>query len=322
MKFASGIAFASILGAAACAHAADDYPNKPIRVVVPTPAGSTPDLVARIVTPGMSQFFGHQFIVDNRSGAGGLIGTELASRATADGYTLLVGTPGTLTIMQYLQKDIAYDTLRDFVPIGLMSAGPYLLVAHPSLAASSVRELVSLARAAPGKLTYGSAGNGSTNHLAMELFKQMAGANIRHVPYKGGPQATNDLVGGHIDVSMLSIGPLLGHLKARRLRVLAVTSAKRSGQLPQVPTVDESGVKGFEALTWFGMVAPARTPRTIVLRLSTSLQQVLRTDDARMQFARQGLEAAESDAAGFLALLRREIESYGKLAKIAGIRID
>lgn len=299
-----------------------DYPNKPVRVLVPTPAGSTPDMVARLVTPGLSTLFGQQFIVDNRSGAGGMLGTELAARATPDGYTLLVGTPGTLTIMRYLHKELPYDTLRDFAPIGLVSVGPYLLVAHPSVPVKSVSDLIALARTQPGKLTYGSAGNGSTNHLAMELFKSMAGVDLRHVPYKGGPQATTDLVGGHVNVSMLSIGPLLPHVKAQRLRVLAVTSAKRSPQLPQVPTVDESGVKGFEATTWFGMLGPARTPKTVVTRLTDGLQKVLRNPETRARFQQQGAQLADGAPAPFERLIRREIELYGKAAKIARLRID
>ena len=185
--------------------AAQDYPNRPIRVIVPTPAGSASDMSLRLVTPDLSALFGQQFVVDNRAGAGGRIGTELAARSSADGYTLVLGTPGTLTIMQHLQKDLPYQTLRDFAPIGLISQGPYLLVAHPSVPVRSVKELLALAKAQPGKLDYGSAGTGATNHLAMELFKSMTGANINHVPYKGGALATTDLVGGHIDLSMLSI---------------------------------------------------------------------------------------------------------------------
>ena len=302
--------------------AAQDYPNKPVRVLVPTPAGSTPDMVARLITPGMTEHFGQQFIADNRSGAGGMLGAELAARATPDGYTLLIGTPGTLTIVQYLHKELPYDTLRDFAPIGLISVGPYLLVVHPSLPVKTLGELIKLAKAQPGKLTYGSAGNGSTNHLAMELFKSMAGVDIRHVPYKGGPQATTDLVGGHVNVSMLSVGPVLPHVKAQRLRVLAVTSAKRSPQLPQVPTVDESGVKGFEAITWYGMLAPASTPKPIVTRLADGLQKVLREPETRARFQRHGAEPADGAPAPFEQLIRREIELYGKAAKIARLKAD
>lgn len=301
---------------------AQDYPSKPVRVLVPTPAGSTPDLSARLVTPGLSAHFGQQFIVDNRGGAGGLIGTEVASRATPDGYTLLMGTPGTLTIMQYVQKNVPYNTLKDFAPIGLISIGPYLFVAHPAVPAKTVSELVALAKAEPGKLTYGSAGNGSTNHLAMELFKHVAGVNIRHVPYKGGPQATTDLVGGHVHLSMLSIGPLLPHVKAQRLRVLAVTGSQRSAHLPEYPTVDEAGIKGFEAVTWFGMLAPASTPRPILTRLADALQKVLRAPETLAQFERQGTEPGDGNPAEFLALIRRETEAYGRLAKVAGIKVD
>lgn len=315
------LAVSALLGYAG-SMLAQAYPDKPVRVLVPTPVGSTPDMVARLVTPGLSDLFGQQFIVDNRSGAGGMLGTELAAKATADGHTLLVGTPSTLTIMQYVQKAVPYDTSKDFVPIGLISIGPYLLVAHPSVPAKSVAELIALAKAAPNKLTYGSAGNGSTNHLAMELFKSMAGVHIRHVPYKGGPQATNDVIGGHVNLSMLSIGPLLPHVKAQRLRVLAVTSSKRAPQLLQVPTVAESGLKGFEAITWFGMLAPAKTPAGIVELLSQGLQKVMRSQETRAQFQRQGAEPASGNPREFAALIRREIATYGKLAKISGIKVD
>lgn len=299
-----------------------DYPNKPVRVLLPTPAGSTPDRMARLITPGLSTLFGQQFIVDNRSGADGMLGTELAAKATPDGYTLLVGTPGMLTIMRYVQKDVPYDTLRDFAPIGLISVGPYLLVAHPSVAVKSVSDLVALAKVHPGKLTYGSAGSGSTTHFAMELFKSMAGVDIRHVPYKGRPQATADLVGGRVKLAMLSIGPLMPHVKAQRLRVLAVTSAKRSSQLPQVPTVDESGLKGFEATTWLGMLAPAKTPKPVVARVVQALQKVMRDPETRARFQGQGAEPASGDPAELERLIRREIAVYGKLGKVGRLRID
>ena len=186
----------------------------------------------------------------------------------------------------------------------------------------SVSDLIALARTQPGKLTYGSAGNGSTNHLAMELFKSMAGVDIRHVPYKGGPQATTDLVAGHVNVSMLSIGPLMPYVKAQRLRVLAVTSARRSPQLPQTPTVDESGLKGFEAITWFGMLAPAATPKPVVARLADALQKVMRDPETRARFQRQGAEPADGAPAALERLIRREIELYAKAAKSARLRID
>jgi tripartite-type tricarboxylate transporter receptor subunit TctC len=224
--------------------------------------------------------------------------------------------------VQYVQKDVPYNTLRDFAPIGLVAVGPYLFAAHPTVPARNVGELIGLAKSEPGKLTYGSSGNGSTNHLAMELFKSMTGVNIRHVPYKGGSQATTELVGGHVHVSMLSIGSLLSHVKAQRLKVLAVTSIKRWPQLPQVPTLDESGLKGFEAIRWFGMLAPAGTPKAVVTRVAAGLQKVMRQPETRAQFERQGAEPANGDPSAFARLLQREIERYGKLAKISGIKAD
>ncbi len=302
--------------------AAQDYPNRPVRVIVPTPAGSASDMSMRMVTPDLSALLGQQFVVDNRAGAGGRIGTELAAQSAADGYTLVLGTPGTLTIMHHLQKNVPYQTLRDFAPIGLISQGPYLLVAHPSVPVRSVKDLLALAKAQPGKLDYGSAGTGATNHLAMELFKSMTGANINHVPYKGGALATTDLVGGHIDLSMLSIGPLLPHVRAGRLRALGITSEKRFALLPDVPTISESGVPGYEAITWFGLLAPAATPRTALTRLSDALQKVLRAPETREKFQRSGAEPGDKNAAEFAELIRRETELYGKLITDSGIKAN
>ena len=325
MKFRCMFALAGLFGGLitqATGVAAEDYPNKPVRILVATPAGSTPDLVARLLSPELSTLFGQQFIVDNRSGANGTLGTELAANATPDGYTLLVGTPATLTFTRYVRKDVPYDALRDFAPIGLIALAPYLLVAHPSVAARTVDELIALAKARPGKLTYGSGGNGSANHLAMELFKSTAGIDIRHMPYKNDPQAITDLLGGHVNVSMLSVGALLPYIKTNRLRVLAVTSAKRASQLPQVPTLDESGLKGFEAIAWFGMLAPARTPRPILARLAEGLQKVLHQREVRTQFQGRSIEPADSNPAGLGRRIRREIETYGRLAKFARIKAD
>lgn len=320
MKFAIVAAFSSMM-IWPLAHA-QDYPVKPVRIIVPQPAGSTPDFVARLITPGLSTLFGQQFMIDNRGGAGGMLGTEIAAKAPGDGYTLLMGTPGTLTIMPHVQKNVPYDPTRDFAPIGLISIGHYVLVTHPSVPLKSVKQLIAFAKAHPGKLDYGSAGNGSTNHLAMELFKSMAGVNIVHVPYKGGPQATTDLLGGHVSLSMLSIAPIIPHIKANRLRVLAVTSAQRLAQLPDAPTVSESGVPGYEAFTWFGMLAPARTPAATLARLSDGLLKVLRAPETRAQFDRQGADTAESTAASFAELIRKETENYGRLVKLSGMKID
>jgi tripartite-type tricarboxylate transporter receptor subunit TctC len=210
--------------------------------------------------------------------------------------------------------------MRDFVSIGLISTGPYLLVTHPSVAARTVGELIALAKDQPGKLTYGSTGNGSTNHMAMELFKRMASIDIRHVPFKAGLQATTELVGGHVNMSMRAIAPLLPYVKTQRVRVLAVTSAKRASQLPQVPTVDESGLKGFEANNWFGMLAPAGTPSPIVTRVAAALHDVIHRPDIRAQLQQLGAEPADGNPARLDQVMRRELDVYGKLSNVARIR--
>jgi tripartite-type tricarboxylate transporter receptor subunit TctC len=240
------------------------YPDKPIRVIVPVPAGGTPDVVARMVAPGLSNLLGQQLVMDNRGGAGGLIGAELAAKAIPDGYTLFFSSPGSLTILPHLQKHVAYDTLRDFLPISLVSIGPFLLITHPSVPAKTVKELVALAKSEPGKLNYASAGNGAANHLAMELFKSMADINLTHVPYKGAPQAVTDLIGGNVNLMFNSIPPVMQHIKSGRLRLLGVSSAKRSPQLPDVPTISEAGVPGYESSTRFGFLSPPKKTAPIV----------------------------------------------------------
>ncbi len=236
------------------------YPSKPVRVILASPAGGTPDVVARMVAPGLSSQLGQQFVIDNRGGAGGLIATELTAKAAPDGYTLFIGGPGSLTIIPHMRQHMPYDTLKDLAPVSLIAIGPYLLITHPSVPVRTVKELIALAKAEPGKLNYASAGNGAANHLAMELFKSLAGVNITHVPYKGAPLAVTDLIAGNANLMLNSIPPVLHHIKAGRLKLLAVSSAKRSSQLPDVPTVSEAGVPGYEFVTWFGLLAPARTP--------------------------------------------------------------
>lgn len=301
---------------------AQDYPSRPVRVIVPTPAGSATDLSMRLVAPALSDFLGQQIVVDNRPGAGGRIGTEVAAQAAPDGYTLVLGTPGTLTIMHFVQKDVPYQTLRDFAPIGLISQGPYLLVAHPSVPVRNVKDLLGLAKAHPGKLNYGSAGTGATNHLAMELFKSMSDVSIIHVPYKGGALATTAILSGEIDLTMLSIGPLLPHVRAGKLRALGITSAKRFTLLPDVRTISESGVPDYEAITWFGLLVPAGTPGTVLTRLGDTLQKVLRAPDMQKKFQQRGAEPGEKFGDGFAELIRRETESYGKLVRQSGMRFN
>ncbi len=314
---------ATVIFASVPMATAQTYPDKPVRVIVPVPAGGTPDVVARMVLPGLGSLLGQQLVIDNRGGAGGLIGAELAAKAVPDGYTLFFSSPGALVILPYLQKQVAYDTLRDFAPVSLVAIGPFLLITHPSLPVKSVKELLALARTEPGKLNYASAGNGAANHLAMELFKSLSGANITHIPYKGAPQAITDLIGGSgVSLMFNSIPPVLQHIKAGRLRMLGVSSAKRSPQLPEVPTVAESGVPGYESVTWFGLLAPAKTSATIVRRLNELLVNVVRAPELKAQFESQGYDPVGSSAAEFTTFIRGEAEKYSRVVKSSGAKVD
>jgi tripartite-type tricarboxylate transporter receptor subunit TctC len=302
--------------------AAQDYPNKAIRVILSVPAGATPDVTARLLTPGLSHILGQQLVVDNRPGAGGLIGAEIASKASADGYTIFISSPGALTILPHLRKNVPYDTLRDFAPVSLISIGAFVLITHPALPAKTVKELIALAKAQPGKLNYASAGNGVANHLAMEMFKQMTGVDIVHVPYKGAPQAVTDVLAGNMNMMFNSIAPILAHIKAGRVRVLGIASPKRSPQLPDVPTISEAGVPGFEAVNWFGMFAPAKTPQRIIARLNQAVVKVLRTPETRSQFAKLGADVVGSTPEEFALFIRRDIEQYAKVVKLSGAKVD
>jgi len=301
--------------------AAQAYPERPIRVIVSVPAGGTPDVTARLIAPALSGLLGQQLVIDNRGGAGGLIGAELAAKAAPDGYTLLISSPGALTILPHL-RSVPFDTVRDFAPISLISSGPFLLMSHPSVPVKTVPDLIALARAQPGKLNYASAGNGAPNHLAMELFKSMAGVNITHVPYKGAPQAVTDLLAGHMNLGFNSIAPTLQHIRGGRLRGLGLASAKRSPQLPDVPTIGEAGVPGFEAANWFGMFAPAKTPKRIITRLNGALVQVVRAPEIRSQFEALGADPVGNSPEEFAAFIRRETEQYAKVVKISGAKLD
>jgi tripartite-type tricarboxylate transporter receptor subunit TctC len=269
----------------------------------------------------MSRVLGQPLVMDNRAGAGGLIGTETAAKAAPDGYTLLVSSPGPLAILPHMQK-IAYDPQKDFTPLGLIASNPFLLIVHPSVPAKTVKDLLAIAKAQPGKLNYASAGNGAANHLAMELFRSMAAINLTHVPYKGAPQAVSDLLGGHINMMFNSIPPVLAHVKADRVRALGVGSARRAAQLPDVPTINEAGVPGFEAITWFGMLAPSGTPKPILERLSDAFAKVINSPETRALLETQGAEPGSANAAEFRALIRRDIARYANVVKTSGAKID
>jgi tripartite-type tricarboxylate transporter receptor subunit TctC len=301
--------------------AAESYPERPIRVIVGVPAGGTPDVMARMVTTGMSKILGQGLVVDNRGGAGGLIGTDTAAKAAPDGYTLLVSSPGPLAILPHMQK-ITYDPLKDFTPIGLIGSNPFLLIVHPSVPAKTLKELLALAKARPGKLNYASAGNGTPNHLAMELFRSMSGVDITHVPYKGAPQAVSDVLAGHMNMMFNSIPPVLAHIKSDRIRALGVGSSKRSPQLPDVPTISEAGVPGYEAITWFGLLAPSKTPKPVLKRISDAFSQVVNSPETRGALEKQGMIPGSANAEEFAALIRRDLQKYAKVVKTSRAKID
>ena len=316
------IAIAALLPALSIiAVAAHAYPDRPIRVIVGVPAGGTPDVMARMVSTGMSKILGQPLVMDNRGGAGGLIAAETAAKAPPDGYTLYVTSAGPLTILPHMQK-IAYDPIVDFAPIGLIASNPFLLIAHPSLPAKTVKDLVALAKAQPGKLNYASAGNGTPNHLAMELMKSMAGINITHVPYKGAPQAVSDVLAGHIPMMFNSIPPVLAHIKADRIRALGVGAGRRAAQLPDVPTISETGVPGFEAITWFGMLAPAKVPKPILAKVQDAFGKTITSAEVRSSLETQGADPGSASSADFGALIRRDTQKYARIVKTSGAKID
>jgi tripartite-type tricarboxylate transporter receptor subunit TctC len=308
------------LAAVATGVAAQDWPTRPIRMLVPVPAGGTPDVVARMLRPGLSAHFGQQIVVDNRGGVG--IGAETAARAAPDGYTIFFTSPGPVTILPHLQKEIAYSPLKDFAPVSLVASGPYLLITHPSVPAKTVKELIALAKAEPGKLNYASAGNGTGNHLAMEVFKSMAGVNITHVPYKGAPQAIIDLMSGSINLMFNSIPPVIQHIKAGRLRVLGISSAKRSPQLPDVPSVAEAGVPGYDVINWFGLLVPVATPKPIIAKLHEAIVKVLATPEVKSQLETQGYDPVGNTPAEFGKFIREESDRYAKVVKASGAKVD
>lgn len=320
MKLASVLAAAALL--LPVPAAAQDYPVRPVRLILGVPAGGTPDVLARTVIPSMSELLGQSLVVDNRGGAGGRIGADLAAHAAPDGYTLFITSPGALVIAPHITQGLPYDPLKDFTPISLIATGPFLLLVHPSVPAKSVKELIALDKAAPGKLNYASSGSGTPNHMAMELFKSMAGVQFTHVPYKGAPQAVTDLLGGRVSATMNSIAPVLAHIKAGKLRALGVASSKRSPQLPDVPTIIEAGVPGYESGSWLGLLAPARTPAKIVARVSDAAIKAVNNPDTRKRLEDQGAVPVGDTPKEFAARIRKEYEQAAKIVKTAGVKIE
>ncbi|HSV81404.1 MAG TPA: tripartite tricarboxylate transporter substrate binding protein [Ramlibacter sp.] len=298
------------------------YPDKPLRMVVPFPPGGAADLMARGLAQHLGTQLGQQVIVDNRGGAGGTVAAEMVARAPADGYTLLFGTMGTQAINPALYPKLRYDPLKDFAPIALTHITPRVLVVGPSLPVKSVAELVALAKAKRGQLTYGSAGNGSSSHLSGALFESMAGVDMVHVPYKGSAPLLTDLLAGRVDLTFDSYTVYEEHIKSGRVRALAVTSRSRIGALPQTPTIAESGLPGYEVSNWLGLLAPAGTPREIIVALHSAVGRAMADAGMKRQLTGLGIEPATGSPEDFAALIRSELPKWARIVKASGAQVE
>lgn len=307
------------MAAAASAAPAEVYPNRPIRFIVPYAPGGGTDLTTRLIAQRLSESFKRQVVVDNRPGGASNIGTEIAARANPDGYTLF--TAGiSHSVNPSLFKKLPFDPIKDFDPVSLVATVPLIVVVHPSVAATSIKDLIGLAKAKPGVLNYASGGVGTGNHVAGELFNYMAGVKLVHIPYKGGGPALADLVAGHVQVLFNTMTSTTPFVKSGRLRALAVTGKERSPSMPELPTVAEAGVPGFDVGAWFGVMVPAGTPRNIIALLNAEIVRITRLPEALEQFAAQGAEPVGSTAEGFSRHLRSEIDKWAKVAKAAGLQ--
>lgn len=300
---------------------AQGYPARTVRLVVPSSPGGGPDFAARLIAPPLSERLGQQVVVDNRPGANGIIGGDMVAKSRPDGQTLLI-TTSTFAITPAIYPKMPYDSVRDFAPIAQMASLPMLLVVHPSLPAKSVKELVTLAQGRPGEITFASPGNGSSNHLNMELFLGMAGARMLHVPYKGPGPGIIDLMAGRMSAMMLGSAPALPHIRSGKLRALGVTTTRRAAVLPDVPTLAEAGVPGYEAVQWWGLLVSAGTAREILARMHKDVVAVLLTQDIKERFAKEGAEVVAGLPEEFAALIRAEMEKWATVVKSAGIQPD
>lgn len=316
------ISISALLLLAVPAIVAAAYPERTIRIIVPYPPGGNIDITARTVAPGLSEALGQPVVIDNRGGAGGTIGSELAAKSAPDGYTLLLGSTGTLASSPALYPKLGFDPIKDFAPTSLVSIVPLVIAIHPAIPAKNVKDFIALAKARPGRITMASAGSGTSNHLTGELFQSEAGIKLIHVPYKGSGPALIDLMGGQVDVLFDQLSSAIGYIKGGKLRALAVTTLKRATALPEVPTVNESGLKGFDASTSTGILLPVATPRDIVTKVHVSLIKVLRLPATRESFARIGADTLESSPEEFTRFLREELAKWGKVVRDAGVKLE
>ena len=304
------------------ATAQQGYPVKPVRLIVPFPPGGSTDIVGRVAAQSLGEMWGQQVTVDNRGGASGQIGVELAAQASPDGYTLVIGHIGTFGVNPSLYPKLRYDAIKDFAPISLIARVPNMLAVHPSLPVKTVRQLVDMAWLRPGTLDYGSSGSGSNPFLCVEFFKMLTKTDIVHIAYKGtGPMLT-DLIAGHISLTINGVPPLLPHVKAKRLNAIAVASDKRLGLLPDIPTIRESGVPEYEVTQWYGMLAPASTPRALVNRINADIQTFLARPETAARMSSEGAIPSGSSPEEFGALIRTEIERWAKVVKATGAKPD
>jgi tripartite-type tricarboxylate transporter receptor subunit TctC len=316
---------AACLGAALCLVAstghAQTYPSKPVRIIVAFSPGGTNDILARLMGQKLTESLGQTMIVDNRAGAGGNIGTDMVAKSAPDGYTLLLGSTGPHTINPHLYPKMPYDTLKDFTPITLVASSSALLVLHPSIPANTVPQLIALAKAKTSRLNYASSGNGSSGHLAGELFKTMTGVNMTHIPYRGNGVAFTDLIAGQVDTMFANKPGSLPYVKMGKLKAIAITSRKRDPALPDLPTVAET-VSGFEASTWWGVLGPAGLPKDIVEKLNATIAKIVATNDVKERLATLGADPVSTTPDEFMNLIRLELPKYGKIVQLAGMKLE
>jgi len=300
---------------------AQDYPNKPVKLVVPYPPGGPTDIVARVVAQKLQEQMGQPFVIDNRPGAGANTGAEAVARSTPDGYTLLVATTAH-AINPSLFSKLSYQLLKDLAPVSQLTSGPLVIVANPALPAQNIQELIALAKGKSGGLNFGSSGNGQSTHLSAELFSAMAGIKMSHVPYKGSAPALTDVMAGQTDLMFDTMLSAMPHVKAGKLKAVAITSSQRSPVAPHLPTVAESGLPGYEAIAWNGLLAPAGTPKEVVARLNAELKKVLENPDVRQRFEAQGFAASWNSPATFGSFLQAEVDKWAKVVQVSGAKID